>query len=38
MRRRCARGRKLAMVFKLIEGTQKNRRRLVGHNQLPNLI
>src|SRR5205085_228796 len=27
-----------AMVFKLIEGAQKRRRRIDGHNQLPNLI
>ena len=28
----------LAMVFKLVEGAQKNWRRLDGHNQLPKLI
>src|ERR1700730_17068359 len=28
----------LAMVFKLIEGAQKNWRRIDGHNQLPKLI
>lgn len=28
----------LAMVFKLIEGAQKNWRRLDGHNQLPKLV
>jgi len=26
------------MVFKLIEGAQKNWRRLDGHNQLPQLV
>jgi putative transposase len=26
------------MVFKLVEGAQKNWRRLDGHNQLPKLI
>jgi transposase-like protein len=28
----------LAMVFKLVEGTQRNWRRIDGHNQLPKLI
>src|SRR4030088_2410259 len=28
----------LAMVFKLVEGAQKNWRRIDGHNQLPKLI
>ena len=28
----------LAMVFKLVEGAQKNWRRMDGHNQLPKLI
>ena len=28
----------LAMVFKLVEGTQKSWRRIDGHNQLPKLI
>ncbi|MGY4286605.1 hypothetical protein ACVWXO_005825 [Bradyrhizobium sp. LM2.7] len=28
----------LAMVFKLVEGAQKNWRRLDGHNQLPKLV
>jgi hypothetical protein len=28
----------LAMVFKLIDGAQKNWRRLDGHNQLPKII
>ena len=28
----------LAMVFKLVDGAQKNWRRIDGHNQLPKLI
>src|ERR1700737_1184325 len=31
-------GTALAMVFKLVEGAQKNWRRLDGHNQLPKLV
>ena len=28
----------LAMVFKLVDGAQKTRRKLDGHNQLPKII
>ena len=31
-------GTALAMVFKLVEGAQKNWRRLDGHHQLPKLV
>ena len=34
----CLSNKTAAMVFKLVEGAQKNWRRIDGHNQLPKLI